>query len=74
MNYFRSLLVSFQYRTLKGAVVVKIIQMGLQMSGHAPWPEEQAEAVESIVDSVVAFLAIAAVQQAHHADPNAPKP
>lgn len=77
MNVLQSLLgnlgVLFSYKAVSGAVVVKLLQLVLSLSGHAPWDDAHASAVEGLVDALVALLAAFGVVKAHNADPNAPK-
>lgn len=56
---------AFKYNMIRGAAVVKLIQAILQLSGHAPWPDDRSVSIETMIDFFVGIAVLLGVGQAH---------
>lgn len=66
---FRTLIVdAFKYNMIRGAAFVKLIQAILQLSGHAPWPDNLSVSVETLIDFFVGIAVLLGVGQAHSSE------
>lgn len=56
---------AFKYNLIRGAAIVKFLQVLAQLTGHIPWDEQHNLAVETGIDFLVALAALCGVGQAH---------